>query len=161
MQVQWAVQSHKYMLYNLSMPSYTVSLRISSRTLDTAQITRELGLVPTQTRAAGERRSEHTVWDEAMWEFEVFPEGRHDWDSLESGLVALLKTFIPHTKTLQEYRDRYDVFVWCGQFSEGPGGFGGGPTLSAQVLKSLGNFGMRLELKAYLSDQKILKGLRP
>lgn len=70
------------------MTSYTVSLRISSRTLDTDRITRELGFAPTQTRTVGERRSPNSVWDEAMWELEVVPEGRRDWDSLESGLVA-------------------------------------------------------------------------
>ena len=142
------------MPYNLIMTSYTVSLRICSRTLDTAQIARELGLAPTQTRTAGERRSAHTVWDEAMWEFEVFPEGRHDWDSLESGLAALLKTFIPHTKAVQEYRHKYDVFIWCGQFSEGFAGFGGGSKLSAEILKSLGHFGVPLELTAYFSNQE-------
>jgi len=47
--------------YNLPMHTYTVSLRIQSRALDVAQIKRELGLAPTQTRAVGERRSAHTV----------------------------------------------------------------------------------------------------
>src|SRR2546428_10802093 len=128
------VRSH--MSYNLNMSNYTVSLRISSRTLDTSEITRELSLTLTQTRTAGARRSAHTVWDEATWGFEVFPEGRQDWDSLESGLAALLKTFVPHSKALHEYREKYDVLIWCGQFSAG---FGGGPMLSAEILKSLGD----------------------
>ncbi|HEY6972168.1 MAG TPA: DUF4279 domain-containing protein [Candidatus Angelobacter sp.] len=139
------------MSYNLNMSNYTVSLRISSRILDTSEITKELGLTPTQTRAAGERRSAHTVWDEAMWEFEVFPKGRQDWDLLESGLAALLKTFIPHSKALHEYRKKYGVLIWCGQFSAG---FGGGPTLSAEILKSLGDFGVPLELSVYFSAQQ-------
>src|SRR5712671_345111 len=87
--------------YNPSMGKYTVSLRISSRTLDTTRITRELGLVPTQTRTAGERRSADRVWDEAMWEFEVFPADRDDRDALELGLVELLRIFTPHTRALQ------------------------------------------------------------
>ena len=137
--------------YNPSMGKYTVSLRISSRTLDTTRVTRELGLVPTQTRAAGERRSEDSVWNEAMWEFEVFPEDRDDWDALESGLAELLRIFTPHTRALQEYRNNYRVLLWCGQFSEG---FGAGPILSAEILKSLGDFGVPLELSVYCSDQK-------
>jgi hypothetical protein len=139
------------MSYYLNMSAYTVSLRISSRTLDTAQITRELGLAPTQTRAVGERRDARSTWDEALWEFEAFPEGKQDWDSLESGLAALLKIFISHTNALQEYRNKYDVFIWCGQFSAGRGA---GPTFSAEILKFLGDFGVPVRICAYFSDQQ-------
>ena len=69
---------------HLTVHTGTVSLRIPSRTLDVAQVTSELGLRPTQTRAVGKRRSADTVWDEASWELEVFPEDRSDWDSLEA-----------------------------------------------------------------------------
>jgi hypothetical protein len=139
------------MSYNLNMSNYTVSLRISSRTLDTSEITKELGLTPTQTRIAGERRGADTVWDEAMWELEVFPKGRQEWDSLESGLAALLKTLVPHSKALHEYREKYNLLIWSGQFSAG---FGGGPTLSAEILKSLGDFGVPLQLSVYFTAQE-------
>jgi hypothetical protein len=136
--------------YNLPMHTYTVSLRIQSRALDVAQIKRELGLAPTQTRAVGERRSAHTVWDEALWELEAFPEGRSDWDSLEAGLAALLKISVPHANVLQEYRKKYDVFIWCGHFSSS---FDGGPHLSAEILKALGDFGVPLWLDTHFCNE--------
>jgi len=128
------------------MHTYTVSLRISSAALDVAQITKELGLAPTQTRTVGERRSADKVWDKALWELEVFPKGRSDWDSLEAGLAALLKIFVPHTRALHEYRKNHDVFIWCGHFSSS---FDGGLHLSAEILKALGDFGAPLVLDSY------------
>ena len=86
-----------------------------------------------------------------MWEFEVFPEDRDDWNALELGLAELLRIFTPHTRTLQEYRNKYGVLLWCGQFSAR---FGAGPILSAEILKSLGDFGVPLELSVYCSDQE-------
>jgi len=128
------------------MHKYTVSLRISSTALDAAQVTNELGLTPTQTRKAGERRSAHEIFGKALWELEVFPEGRTDWDSLEAGLTALLKLFVPQTKALQEYRKKHEVFIWCGHFSSS---FDGGPHLSAEILRALGEFGLPLWFDAY------------
>jgi hypothetical protein len=134
--------------YNLAMHSYTVSLRISSATLDVAWVTRELGLAPTQTRKVGEHRSADEVWDEALWELEVFPKGRSDWDSLEEGLAALLKIFAPQTTALQEYSKKHDVFIWCGHFSSS---FDGGPHLSGEILRALGEFGVPVWFDTYSS----------
>jgi hypothetical protein len=131
------------------MHKYTVSLRISSLALDVAQITIGLGLAPTQTRKVGERKSADAVWDKALWELEVFPEGQSDWDSLEAGLAALLKIFAPRTKALQEYT-KHDVFIWCGHFASG---LDGGPHLSAEILKALGDFGAPLWLDTYSSNK--------
>jgi hypothetical protein len=136
--------------YNLAMHTYTVSLRISSTALDAAQVTRELGITPTQTRKVGESRSANKVWDIALWELEVFPEGRTGWDSLEAGLVALLKIFVPQTRALQEYSKKHDVFVWCGHFSSS---FDGGPNLSPKILKALGEFGVPLRLDTFCSKK--------
>ena len=136
--------------YNRAMHKYAVSLRISSAALDVAQVTSELGLAPTQTRKVGERKSAGAVWDKALWELEVFPEGRSDWGSLEAGLAALLKIFVPLTKALQEYSKKHDVFIWCGHFSSS---FDGGPHLSAEILKALGAFGVPLWFDAYSSDK--------
>jgi len=90
------------------------------------------------------------MWDKALWELEVFPEGRTDWDSLEAGLAALLKIFVPQTRALQEYSKKHDVFVWCGHFSSS---FDGGPHLSPEILKALGEFGMPLWLDTYFSNK--------
>jgi len=71
------------------MHKYTVSLRITSSELDVAQVTKELGLTPTQTRSTGDRKSANAVWEKGLWEFEVHPQNRTDWDSLEEGLATL------------------------------------------------------------------------
>lgn len=98
------------------MHTYTVSLRISSAELDVALVTKELRLAPTQTRMVGERKNANEVWDKALWEFEVFPKDRTDWESLEAGLAALMSIFVPKTKALQNFRNKQDVFIWCGHF---------------------------------------------
>jgi len=132
--------------YNLAMHTYTVSLRIEAPGLDVTRVTKELGLTPTQTRTVGERRSATTVWDKALWELEVFPVGRSDWDSLEKGLAALLQIFVAHTGLLHGYAKNHDVYIWCGHFSSS---FAGGPHLSAEILKGLGDFGAPLRLETY------------
>jgi Domain of unknown function (DUF4279) len=128
------------------MHTYTVSLRISSAELDAAQVTKELGLAPTQTRMVGERKSADEVWDKALWELEVFPKGRTDWDSLEVGLATLLKIVLPQQKAIEEYSKNHDVFIWCGHFTSS---FDGGPYLSAEILRALGEFGAPLWFDAY------------
>jgi hypothetical protein len=130
------------------MHSYTVSLRIESPELEPEQVTRELGIQPTQTRAKGERRSETTVWEKALWEFEVFPEGGSKWDSLEAGLGALLKKFMPLSQIIEKYKKRHAVYIWCGVFGAG---FSGGPQLSSELLKELSDFGIPLDLDIYSS----------
>jgi hypothetical protein len=110
----------------------------------------ELGLAPTQTRTVGEHRSADTVWDKALWELEVFPKDRSDWDSLEAGLATLLRVFAPHTRALQEYNKKHDVFIWCGHFSSS---FDGGPRLSAEILRALGDFGVPLWLDTHSSNK--------
>jgi hypothetical protein len=132
------------------MHKYTVSLRISSAALDVGQVTEKIGLAPTQTRNVGERKSAEAVWDKALWELEVFPGGRSDWDSLEAGLAALLKIVVPHTKALAEYSKKHEVFIWCGHFSSS---FDGGPQLSAEILRALGGFGVPLRFDSYPSNK--------
>jgi uncharacterized protein DUF4279 len=83
-----------------------------------------------------------------MWEFEVLPGGRSDWDSLEAGLAALLSILFHHAKMIQEYRNKYRVSICCGHFSSS---FDGGPSLSAEILKSLGDFGVPLWIDTYFS----------
>jgi hypothetical protein len=131
------------------MHSYAVSLRISSATLDVAQVTRDLGLAPTQCKKVGERKSADEAWNKALWELEVFPEGRTDWDSLEAGLAAVMKIFVPKAKVLEKYSRKHDVFVWCGHFSSS---FDGGPHLSVEILKALGEFGIPLWFDVYCSS---------
>jgi hypothetical protein len=134
-----------------TMHSYTVALRIWSPELDPAQITKEVDIAPTQIRAAGEHRGENRVWREAMWELEVRPEGKSDWESLETGLAALLKIVVPRTKAFQKNVRKHAACIWCGHFSSS---FDGGPRLSAEMLKSLGKFGVPLWIEAHFVEDQ-------
>ncbi|MBZ5659291.1 MAG: DUF4279 domain-containing protein [Acidobacteriia bacterium] len=109
-------------------------------------------LKPTQTRVIGQPRdSSNFVWPESMWEYEVRSGGsKAVWDSLEDGLRTLISAFSSRKRELWNYRQRYKVFLWCGDFSSS---FGGGPTLSPQVLKALADFGAELMLETYASDE--------
>jgi len=131
--------------------SYTVSLRIASPTLDTAQVTKELGLSPTQTRAVGGKRGAQKLWEQALWELEVFPDGPEHWESLEAGLSTLIDTFSARNALLQKYRAKHDVYLWVGHFSSS---FDGGPRLSAEMLKALGDFGIPIYIDTYFSDDQ-------
>jgi len=133
------------------MHTYTISLRIESPDLEVAQVTSELGLQPTQTRAKGDRRSENTVWEKALWEFEVFPDDRAEWESLEAGLVELVRMLRPHLRLLQKYKESYELYLWCGVFGSG---LGSGPRLSGEVLGKLSALGAPLLLAIYPATRK-------
>jgi hypothetical protein len=131
------------------MHSYTVSLRIESAKLDTSRVTQELGITPWQTRSAGQYRSPNSVFEEALWEFEVTPEQPDvaaenwphwpQWKSLEKAFEKLLSIFAPHASRIQSYRHDHKVYIWVGHFSSS---FAGGPQLSPELLKALGDFGV-------------------
>ncbi|MBZ5642453.1 MAG: DUF4279 domain-containing protein [Acidobacteriia bacterium] len=129
-----------------------MALRISGTDLDLAEVSDALRLEPTQTRVIGQPRDSSTfVWPESMWEYEVRPgESKAFWDSLEDGLQTLIAAFSSRKRELWDYKQRYKVFLWCGDFSSS---FGGGPTLSPQVLKALADFGVELMLETYASDE--------
>ena len=73
------------------------------------------------------------------------------WDSLEDGLQAVILAFASRENELRIYKQRYKVFLWCGHFSSS---FGGGPTLSPQILKAVAEFGVDLKLETYVSDEQ-------
>jgi len=124
------------------MHTYSVALRISGTDLDLAEVSGTLKLKATQTRVKGQPRySSDFLWPESMWEYEVRPAEGPMWDSLEDGLRTVISAFVAHQKELRNYQQRYKVFLWCGDFSSS---FGGGPTLSPQILKALGDFGVQL-----------------
>lgn len=139
-----------------NMHSYTVSLRIESAGLDASRITRELGLTPTQTRFVGQRRGPNNTWEKALWEFEVpaeksdvAPENWPDWPqwaSLEKAFEKLLAILSPLGATVQSYRPQHDVYFFVGHFSSS---FDGGPQLSAEILKTLGDFGIRIYMNTF------------
>ena len=128
------------------MHRYTVELRVAGKNLELEQVTRTLGVTPTQVRRKGERKSERSTWTEDMWSFEVLPPGRDGWASLEDGLIALLRIFGPIQDRLHPYSSANNVFIWCGHFTSS---FDGGPLFSPGLLKSLGDFGVELILDTY------------
>ena len=133
------------------MHRYTVELCVVGENLNPEEVTRALGLALSQVRRKGDRRSEESTWPETMWSLDVLPEDQKEWSSLEDGLAALLKIFVPIRERLQSYPPANKLFIWCGHFTSS---FDGGPTLSPALLKSLGDFGVQLVLDTYCESSK-------
>ena len=115
-----------------------------------ADITAELGLEPSLVREVGERRSETTVWKEALWAYDGFPYGERGlWTSLEEGLAFVLDRLEPVRLQIDSYKQHYDLVWWCGHFQSS---FDGGPTLSPGLLQRLADFGVELYIDNYLTD---------
>lgn len=137
------------------MHTYTVQFSIVSEKgdLDLEAVTKHLGIIPTNTRVKGERKSERRVHEETMWGYDISSEGTpKTWDSLEDGLDAVLNVFLPVKHKIDEYRGRYDLILWCGHFTSS---FDGGPSLSPAILKRLGEFGVELFIDTYCSCEEI------
>jgi hypothetical protein len=131
------------------MHEYSVALRIGGPQLNPAEVTAALQLTPTQVRIAAQPRpGGKSVWDESMWEYEVRPDRQAAWSSLEEGLKTLLRAFHLVKEPLERYQRDFHVFLWCGHFSSS---FDGGPALSANLLKQLGDFGVEVYLDTYAS----------
>src|SRR5512146_2792574 len=128
------------------MHSYTVELRIIGENLDPDSVTRTLGISPTQVRKKGERRSDESTWKSNMWALDVLPPVGSEWGSLEDGLAALVSRVKAIQSQIQLYLPANELYVWCGHFTSG---FDGGPTLSPNILKSLGDLGAQLFLDTY------------
>jgi Domain of unknown function (DUF4279) len=133
------------------MHRYTVELRIVGKDLDPDEVTRRLGLEPSQAWRKGDRRSERSTRTAGTWSFEVLPPGRDDWPSLAEGLSSLLKKLEPIRSEIQSYLPANEVYAWCGHFTSS---FDGGPTLPAALLKSLGNLGLQLAFDTYCEPEE-------
>ena len=127
---------------------YSVEFRVFSETLDPAQISRELGLQPCQMRMKGQRVGRKPN-KEGMWAYNGGRESA-EWDSLSEGLSFVLKKLWPHRKTIAGYGANGKFIWWCGHFQSS---FDGGPSLSAPLLKKLGEFGAELYLDNYFSEK--------
>jgi hypothetical protein len=130
------------------MHRYTVRLQIVGQALNPEEVTRTLGLMPTQARRKGEPKVEGTTrkWTANMWAFEVLPQGRDDWSSLGDALATALSAFSPVRDKVRAYSATNQVYLWCGHFTSS---FDGGPTLSPDLLRSLADFGVQLVLDTY------------
>lgn len=134
------------------MHEYTVEFRISGAELVPATVTLALGLEPSSVREVGERRSERTVWDEALWGYNGYPSGTpKDWASLEDGLAFLLDRLEPLRSEIDNYKQKYDIVWWCGHFQSS---FDGGPTLSAKLMRRLADFGVDLYIDNYFAESQ-------
>lgn len=134
------------------MHTYSVQLRISGKSLDPGEITRQLGLEPNQIRVAGERRSNSKVWEESLWSFDgaVDPLApAKEWGSLEDGLLYVLGRLLPKKDLIGAYAASFDVIWWCGHFQSS---FDGGPTLSAPLLQRLADFGVPIFIDNYFRN---------
>jgi len=133
------------------MHEYTVEFRIQGSDLDVSSVTETLGLRPSLTRNVGERRSETSKWEEAMWSYNGFPEsaGSRPWKSLEEGLSFVLERLWPLRREIDTYKRKYESILWCGHFQAAANG---GPTLSAAILKKLGDFGVELFIDNYFCE---------
>jgi hypothetical protein len=131
------------------MHEYTVELRISGNDLDPAEITEELGLRSSMVRHAGEAIGSNraaAVWGYNGSEGDSAP----IWQSLEEGLTFVLSKLSNVKPQLERYRNKYEMFWWCGHFQSS---FDGGPTLSPSLLKELGEFGAAVFIDNYLSEE--------
>lgn len=132
--------------------AYTVEFRIYSSTLDPSEITRELGLQPCQTRTEGTLFAQRR--QQGMWAYDG-GEGSIAWDSLEDGITFVLDKLWPHRDAIGKYKASADLLWWCGNFQSS---FDGGPRLSPDLLKRLGELGASLYIDNYFSRDETESG---
>jgi hypothetical protein len=135
------------------MHHYTIELRIEGADLDTDEVTKTMGVHPTQVRRRGEPRRADDKWRVNMWALEVFPPPvQSQWTSLEEGIGRLLDVVGPLKNRMAKYREMHDVHIWCGHYSSS---FDGGPTLSPALLKSLADFAVEVTLDTYCGNSEV------
>ena len=134
------------------MHEYTVEFRIHGRDLVPSAMTKALGLDPAQVRNAGDRRGTNTLWEEALWAYDGYPAsfGNKTWGSLEDGLRFVLEKLWPVKDKIDSYKPKFKMILWCGHFYSS---FNGGPTLSPDLLKLLGEFGVELFIDNHYSEE--------
>ena len=115
------------------------------RDLDPSFVSDETGLVANVVRQAGDRLGSKT-FNEGMWSFNGREAGDEQWNSLQEGLVFVLDAISHVDHLFKKYRERWMVIWWCGHFQSA---FDGGPRLSADVLRKLGDFGAELYIDTY------------
>jgi hypothetical protein len=128
---------------------YTVGLAISGDDLDETQISSILGLRASVFFKKGEPLSPwtKTKHSTSTWSFHFDPaEGKPEWQSLEEGLVCMLKRLLPLKDALLELKKRYSMVAYCGHFGSG---FGGGPSIRPETLGVLSQLGLTLTIKTY------------
>lgn len=129
------------------MHDYSVDLTIAGEDLDEAEVSRKLGLQSTVFLKKGERLSAKRLRTKSVWSFDVRPSPDNPkWQSLDDGLKCLVERLLPLKTVLGELRQQYSTDAYCGHFGSG---FGGGPSISPQILSLLGDLGLTLTIKTY------------
>lgn len=129
------------------MHEYTAALRVSGERLDIPNVTQALGLQPTHVVLVGEPQHRGPA-KKSVWSFEVFPRAGGEWESLEDALASLMTAFTGRGSVVRQLQKEFEVYFWCGHFSSS---FDGGPTLSPDLLRRLGEFGVELRIDNYFS----------
>lgn len=131
------------------MHRYSVALLISGDELNEAEVSSVLGFKASVFHKKGEplapesKKVRHT----SSWSFFVCgPNDEPEWESLEEGLKSLIERLQPLKEPLKKLSERFSLDAYCGHFGSG---FGGGPTISNQVLAKLSDLGLSLTIKTY------------
>jgi hypothetical protein len=132
--------------------TYSVGLTIAGDDLDEAEVSRKLGLQPFVFLKKGEPLGPKRRRLRSVWSFDVRPSPDNpEWQSLEDGLRSLVERLLPLKDDLRELRQRYSTEAYCGHFGTG---FGGGPSISAAILRLLADLGLTLTIKTYWGDNQ-------
>jgi Domain of unknown function (DUF4279) len=136
------------------MHTYTVEFRVEGLKLDPLKITSELNLEPCQVRNFTDVKSIGTGRvRNNMWSYDGFSSSDvrlKDWDSLEAGLLHVLKSLSSKKELIANLAIHYKVYWWCGHFQSG---FNGGPRFSPALLTQLADFGVELILENYFHEK--------
>jgi Domain of unknown function (DUF4279) len=90
--------------------------------------------------------------DKALWAYSGFAEGHSKyWSFLEDGLKFILDRMEPFQIQIDDYKRKYELVWWCGHFQSS---FDGGPTLSAQLMRRLADFGVDLYIDNYFGESE-------
>ena len=116
-------------------------------TLDAEAMSRDLGLQACQTRTAGASRFPGRI-ERGMWAYNGPPGSPTERTSLEEGLQYVIHRLWRHREKLATYAATSELIWWCGHLQSS---LDGGPRLSPELLKRLGEFGAVLYIDNYFS----------
>lgn len=133
------------------MDTYSVEFRIEGALLVPQDVTMMLGLEPCRIVGSdiGNHDGKHQI---PLWSYDgTSPTSSfsHEWNSLEEGLMHLLKIFLPKKKLIRSKFSKFDIYWWCGHFQQS---FDGVISFSPELLKKLADFEAPLFLSNYFSE---------
>ncbi len=128
---------------------YSVEFRIYGENLDPEIISKELGLHPNRTERVGDVYLKKTR-TQAMWSYDG-NDGKLEWESLEAAILFIMGKLENKISIIEKYKAHYDLMWWCGHFQSS---FDGGPEFSADLLKRLGHFGVKLYINCHFFEKE-------